>query len=71
MISIPVNRSGTRLEFGSPAALCKTLAPIAGRTLGTYDVTPDGQRFLLGEFIGESANAMPTVILHWPGILPR
>ena len=71
MISIPVNRSGTRIEFGTPAALFKTLAPIAGRTLGTYDVTPDGRRFLLGEFIGESANAMPTVILNWPGILPR
>jgi dipeptidyl aminopeptidase/acylaminoacyl peptidase len=71
IMAVPVNRSGTRLEFGTPAALFKTLAPIPGRTLGTYDVAPDGQRFLLGEFTGESANAIPTVILNWPGILAR
>jgi eukaryotic-like serine/threonine-protein kinase len=71
IMAVPVNRSGTRLEFGTPAELFKTVAPIVGRTLGSYDVTPDGQRFLLGEFLGESANAIPTVILNWPGILPR
>jgi len=71
IMAVPVNRSGARLEFGTPAALFKTVAPIPGRTLGTYDVTSDGQRFLLGEFLGESANAIPTVILNWPRILER
>jgi Tol biopolymer transport system component len=71
IMAVPVNRSGAGLEFGPPAALFKVLAPGAGRLLGTYDVASDGQRFLIGEFLGESANATPTVILNWPGILPR
>ncbi len=71
IMAVPVNRSGTALEFGSPAVLFKILAPAVGRILGAYDVAPDGQRFLIGEFLGESASAIPTVILNWPKILPR
>ena len=71
MMAVSVNRSGTGLGFGSPAALFKVLTPAVGHLLGAYDVAPDGQRFLIGELHGESANAIPTVILNWPGILPR
>jgi Tol biopolymer transport system component len=71
ILAVPVNRSSMRLEFGSPTALFKTEAPTPGRYLGTYDVTSDGQRFLLGEFAGEPGNASPTVILNWPGLIRR
>ena len=30
-----------------------------------YDVSPDGQRFLIGTLVGESKAAPPTVILNW------
>ena len=70
-MAVPVNRSGTRIEFGPSAALFKILTPPVGGVLGTFDVAPDGQRFLIGEFRGESVNAIPTVILNWPGMVPR
>jgi len=71
IMSVPVNRSGGELEFGLPTALFKTRTPAGGHILGTYDVTPDGQRFLIGEFLGESTSATATVILNWPAILQR
>jgi hypothetical protein len=71
IMAAPVNRSGAGLEFGTPAALFNVLTPGAGRLLGADDVAPDGQRFLIGELLGASANATPTVVLNWPGILPR
>jgi len=43
----------------------------AGHQLGGYDVAPDGQRFLIGELVGEALNANPLVILNWPSALPR
>jgi hypothetical protein len=30
-----------------------------------YDVSPDGQRFLIGTLIGETKAAPPTVIMNW------
>jgi hypothetical protein len=71
MMSVAVTRSGGTIEFGLPAPLFKTRTPSSGRTLGTYDVTPDGQRFLVGELLGEASNAIPAVILNWPAIVQR
>jgi serine/threonine protein kinase len=71
IMSVAVKRSGTGHEFGSPAALFTIVTPSSGRVLGTYDVAPDGQRFLIGELLGESGNATPSVILNWPRILAR
>jgi Tol biopolymer transport system component len=71
MMAVRVNRSGKGLEFDSAVALFKIPTGGVGSTLGTYDVAPDGQRFLIGELLGDSANAIPSVILNWPGILPR
>ena len=52
IMAVLVSRAGAGLEFGPPAALFKTLTPTVGRLLGTYDVAPDGQRFLIGELLG-------------------
>ena len=71
MMSVAVKRSGTELEFGEPKALFKTGTLAAGHQLGGYDVAPDGQRFLIGELVGEALNASPLVILNWPNILSR
>jgi Tol biopolymer transport system component len=71
VMSVAVIRSGAELEFGVPKALFRTQTLAGGHTLGTYDVAPDGQRFLIGELVGEAANANPTVILNWPATLPQ
>lgn len=57
--------------FGTPVALFRTVLPGAGAILGGYDVAPDGQRFLLGELIGEPSNPIPTVVPNWPGLLSK
>jgi hypothetical protein len=36
-----------------------------GASLHEFDVTPDGQRFLIGTLIGEAKVPPPTVILNW------
>jgi len=36
-----------------------------------FDVTPDGQRFLIGTRIGEPTAAPPTVILNWTAELKK
>ncbi len=71
IMSVAVNRSGAQLEFGVPKVLFKTRTLAGGHILGSYDVAPDGQRFLIGELAGEATNANPMVILNWTGTLPR
>ncbi len=71
MMSVAVKRSAAGLEFGLPKALFQTRTLASGHLLGSYDVTPDRQRFLVGELVGEAANANPTVILDWPATLRR
>jgi hypothetical protein len=39
--------------------------------LHEYDVTPDGQRFLVGTLIVESKATPPTVILNWAADLKK
>jgi serine/threonine protein kinase len=65
MMSVAVKTGGAEFESGTPKALFKTHTPTFARTLGAYDVTADGQRFLIGTFIGESKVTPPTVILNW------
>jgi hypothetical protein len=36
-----------------------------------FDVSPDGQRFLMGTLIGEPTALPPTVILNWSAILKK
>ena len=34
-----------------------------------YDMTPDGQRFLVNILIEENRSTAATVIVNWPGLL--
>ncbi|MDX6445450.1 MAG: eukaryotic-like serine/threonine-protein kinase [Blastocatellia bacterium] len=71
MMSSSVKTAGTEFEFTTPKALFKT------RMLGwitnfhEFDVSPDGQRFLIGTLIGEPKAPTPTVILNWSAILKK
>ena len=60
-----VKTSGAEFEYSAAKALFKTRMQARSRLFHEYDVTADGQRFLIGTLIGESKAAPPTVILNW------
>jgi Tol biopolymer transport system component len=69
LMATAVKTGAGEFEFSAPKALFKT------RILGNYgsaheiDVSPDGQRFLIGTLIGDTKAPPPTVILNWPALL--
>jgi serine/threonine protein kinase len=71
MMSVPVKASGAGIEFGTPHALFKTRLFGQQAILHEFDVTPDGQRFLVGTLIGEPKAPPPTVILNWTAELTK
>src|SRR5207244_9781707 len=64
MMSAAVKTGGTEFEFSAPKALFKTrmLGFVTG--FHEFDVSPDGQRFLIGTLIGEPKAPPPTVIVN-------
>jgi hypothetical protein len=68
MMAVAVKQSGADLEIGPVQALFKTRMTHAGRLLGSYDAAGDGQRFLIGELVGDPP-AAPVVVLNWPAAL--
>ncbi|GAC1623024.1 MAG: hypothetical protein NVS9B13_16420 [Candidatus Acidiferrum sp.] len=65
LMSVAVKTGGAELEYGAPKALFKTRMLARYSILHEYDVTPDGQRFLIGTLISEPKAPPPTVILNW------
>jgi len=66
-----VKTGGTEFEFSAPKALFKTRMLGLTGNFHEYDVSPDGQRFLIGTLIGETKAAPPTVILNWTADLKK
>ena len=71
MMSVTVKTSGAGIEFGSPRALFKTRLFGQQSILHEFDVTADGQRFIVGTLIGEPKAPPPTVILNWTAELNK
>ncbi len=70
MMSVALKPSGATFEFEQPKALFKTRMLTPTSQLGIeYDVTADGQRFLIGTQVGEPL--LVSVILNWTASLPR
>lgn len=68
MMSVAVQEISGSLELGTPRALFTI--PFAQLTSGdlapyTYDVMPDGQRFLALVPAGDAVSPPMTVILNW------
>jgi Tol biopolymer transport system component len=66
-------RAGANLEFGEPTVLFQTRArePLSSEEVFTYDVSPEGQRFLINENL-EQANPPPVnIVLNWTSELQR
>jgi Tol biopolymer transport system component len=67
--SVKVNNS--EFEFTTPKALFMTKVLDFRNAFHEFDVSPDGQRFLIGTLIGETKVSPPTVILNWPALLKK
>jgi hypothetical protein len=72
LMTVPLKMDSTP-NVGSPAALFRTrfgeLSGITGRN--HYDVTSDGQRFLLTVPRRGPASSPITVVLNWTADLPK
>jgi hypothetical protein len=71
MMSTPVKTGGSEFEFSTPKALFKTRSLTLFGGVHEFDISPDGQRFLVGTLIGASTAPPPTVILNWPELLKK
>ncbi len=63
---------GAEFQFSAPKPLFKTRTlALEGSIFREYDVSPDGQRFLIGTLIGEPKAPPPTMILNWTAELKK
>jgi len=74
MMAVPIRprENGQRLEAGTPVPLFTarvgTIVPLQSGYNLSYDVSPDGQRFLVNTVLDDTVAAPITVILNWnPG----
>jgi hypothetical protein len=81
LMSVPVSGKDNQIQFGQPVALFKTgLLTAAASPLQLFDVSEDGQHFLLGLPAAASAppasgNTAPptpiTVVVNWTSLVGR
>jgi Tol biopolymer transport system component len=71
MMAATVKTAGTEFEFDPPKPLFKTRMLQYVTAFHEFDVSPDGQRFLIGTLIGDSKALPPIVILNWIGLLKK
>ena len=66
-------KTGAGFEAGSPIALFQTHArqPISAMDFFSYDVTSDGQKFLVNTRVDTSNSAPLSVILNWPSEMEK
>jgi len=72
MMAAPVS-TGASFESGSPAALFQThrRQAISSQDTFSYDVSADGQRFLIATQLDESATAPLSVFLNWTSAMEK
>lgn len=71
VMATPVTIDGNEFEFSAPKALFKTRMMSWPANFHEFDVSPDGQRFLVGTLVGEIVSPPPTVILNWTALLRK
>ena len=68
-MAVPISAPGTAFEAGTPRALFDLRAT---STPGThYDVTADGQRFIVSVPVQAEGASPLTLVLNWPALLQR
>jgi eukaryotic-like serine/threonine-protein kinase len=63
LISIAVGADGGNLEFATPRALFRTRQ--LANTLNPFDVSPDGQRFIMNLPLEDSTPSPITILTNW------
>lgn len=71
MMSVPLTIRGGVLEPGAPVPLFQTRIVQPRLVLFQYDVTPDGERFLINSLPREDAAAPLTMLVNWTAALGR
>ena len=72
MMASSVKTDGREFHFDTPKPLFKTRTlSLEGGIYHEYEVSPDGQKFLIGTLIGDSKAAPPTVIMNWTALLKK
>ena len=69
MMGVPVIRT-TPIEFGKPAALFQFFTNQGPSTAPPYDVTADGQRFIVSAVVRRTDPSIQ-VLLNWPALLKK
>jgi len=70
LMSVPVSDRASNRTFGTPTALFQTRAH-PGTLRNSYDVSPDGQMFLINRALDDAATAPITVELNWTTALKK
>ncbi len=69
-MAVELRRTGDRIELGATTALFKTKLVGPGLNKAGYEVSPDGQRFLMNTTADESAQPL-SIIQNWPATLTK
>ena len=69
LMSAAIKKRTNDFQFDTPKVLFKTRMLGHGVSTHEFDVSPDGQRFLIGTLVGDSKASPPTVILNWTSLL--
>jgi hypothetical protein len=72
MMAAPVTM-GTNFDAGTPVALFQTTPrqPVLVFDLFVYDVSRDGQRFLINTEVKQTESTPMSVVLNWPAQLDK
>ena len=71
MMASSVKTGGAEFQFATPKPLFKTRMLAWTTNFHEFDVSPDGQRFLIGTLVGDTKAAPPTVIINWTAELKK
>lgn len=71
LMSAEIKSGGANFQFSSPKPLFKTRMVGWFGNVHEYDVSPDGQRILIGTLVGDSKAPPPTVIMNWTKALKK
>jgi Tol biopolymer transport system component len=71
VMTIALRRTGTSVEFAPPKPMFKVRMLRGPTPNRDYDVTRDGQRFLIGTVIGDTQAMPATVVMNWTSALKR
>ncbi len=71
LMSSAVKTAGGEFQYAAPKPLFKTRMLAWFGNVHEYDVSPDGNRFLIGTLIGDTKFPPPTVILNWMADLKK